>query len=325
MTSDTSVWADRTVMVTGAAGLLGGRVVADLGASGARVIAVDRAWAGAPQPVEGAFAVDADVRDQEAVERTIAQERVDTVIHLAAQTLVGPALRDPVDTFEHNVAGTWHLLEACRSVGGVERIVVASSDKAYGDAGGRAYVEDMALRPRAPYDTSKAAADLIAQAYAHTYEMAVTVSRCANLYGEGDRNWSRIVPGTIRSVIEGQSPVIRSDGSPTRDYLYVGDASLGIIGLADAVGNRPALRGEPFNYSGSDHLSVREVVDLILDLMESDLEPRVLDEATHEIPAQTVSADRARQELGWRPMTDMRRGLVETIEWYRVYLGSRAP
>jgi CDP-glucose 4,6-dehydratase len=250
------------------------------------------------------------------------QQGVDTVIHLAAQTLVGPAVSDPVNTFEHNVAGTWVLLEACRSSDRIERIVVASSDKAYGDAGGQAYVEEMALRPRAPYDTSKAAADMVAQSYAHTYSMPVVVSRCANLYGGGDRNWSRIVPGTIRSALRGKAPLIRSDGSPVRDYLYVADASDGILALADAVGSRTGLRGEPFNFGAEHRLAVKDVVALILELMGSDLQPIVLDEVEHEIHAQTVSAARVMREIGWRPTTDIRTGLTETIEWYRKYLGT---
>jgi CDP-glucose 4,6-dehydratase len=320
MTSSTSAWNGRTVLVTGAAGLLGTRVAADLSVRGARVIGVDRDWPDLPRPAATVMVVEGDVRDRSGMAEVLASERVDTVVHLAAQTLVGPAFVDPVDTFRHNIEGTWQLLEACRSQGTVERIVVASSDKAYGDAGGKAYHEETPLRPRAPYDTSKAAADLLAQTYAHTYEMPIAVSRCANLYGPGDRNWSRVVPGTIRAVLEDEVPVIRSDGSPIRDYLFVGDASSGLILLAEAVGARVEMRGVPMNFSAENHLSVHEVVSLILELMGSAVEPRVLGEATHEIPVQTVCADRATRELGWRPMTEMGAGLTEAIDWYRSHL-----
>ena len=197
---------------------------------------------------------------------------------------------------------------------------MASSDKAYGDIDGMAYDESMPLRAGAPYDTSKAAADLIAQSYAKTYGLPVAISRCANLYGEGDRNWSRIIPGTIRSVLAGERPVIRSDGTPLRDYLYVGDASLGLLALADAVDRRQDLRGAGLNFSAPGQRSVREVVDTILKLAESSLEPLYLDEVTHEIPAQSVSAARAAELIGWQAQTPWELGLTHTIDWYRDYL-----
>ncbi len=186
------------------------------------------------------------------------------MIHLAAQTLVGPAIEDPVDTFSKNIEGTWSVLEACRSVNTVERIVVASSDKAYGDASGRPYREEAALRARHPYDTSKAVTDMLAQTYAFTYGLPVAITRCGNLYGGGDLNWSRIVPGTIRSVLEGESPVIRSDGTFVRDYLYVRDAAAGVLVLAEAVGDRPELAGTAFNFAAGARLSVIDIVRRIL-------------------------------------------------------------
>ena len=260
-----------------------------------------RDWPDVPRPAATVTVVEGDVRDRSGMAEILASERVDTVVHLAAQTLVGPALVDPVDTFRHNIEGTWQLLEACRSQGTVRRIVVASSDKAYGDAGGEAYHEEMPLRPRAPYDTSKAAADLLAQTYAHTYEMPIAVSRCANLYGPGDRNWSRVVPGTIRAVLEDEVPVICSDGSPIRDYLFVGDASSGLIALAEAVGTRVELRGMPMNFSAENHLSVREVVGLILEVMGSAFEPRVLGEATHGFRPRLYVPTARRANLGGGP------------------------
>lgn len=316
-------WGGRRVLVTGAAGLLGGWLSEELLAHGATVLGLDRAWEDRRLGArEGYHVIEADVRDQDELSGLLRAERVDTVFHLAAQTLVGPALADPVETFRHNIEGTWSLLEACRRHGSVGAMVVASSDKAYGDAGGRPYREGMALRAHAPYDTSKAAADLLAQSYARTYDMPVTISRCANLYGGGDRNWSRIVPGTIRSIILGERPVIRSDGSPVRDYLHATDAAAGLIRLGEAVRARRELRGEPFNFSAGQRLSVLDLVGRILGLMGSKLRPIIRDEARHEIPAQTVSAGRARRELGWRPSVSLQAGLLSTIDWYRSLLGA---
>ncbi len=317
------VWSGRRVLVTGAAGLLGGAVTSELSGCGATVLGLDIAWSeDDAAAVPGLVRVPGDVRDRTTVDRILRTEGVDSVIHLAAQTLVGPALRDPVDTFSHNIEGTWTILEACRAQPRVARIVVASSDKAYGDAAGRPYVETMALRPRHPYDTSKAAADLLAQTYAEAYGTPVAVTRCANLYGGGDLNWSRIVPGTIRSIVRGERPVIRSDGTFLRDYLFVRDAASGTLALADQVGRRPELRGRPFNFAAGQRLTVLEMVDRIIDLMDSKLAPRILAEPLHEIPVQRVSAARSRRELGWRPRSTLASGLRETIAWYRTYLAA---
>ena len=320
------VWRGRRVLVTGAAGLLGGWTSRALLASGASVSGLDIAWdgprsTGAP---EGLAVVHGDVRDVDLMKAVIGDADVDTVIHLAAQTLVGPAVADPVDTFRHNIEGTWSVLEACRAVPHVRRIVVASSDKAYGDAGGRPYREEMALRAVHPYDASKAAADILARTYAHTYGLPVAVSRCGNLYGGGDLNWSRIVPGTIRSVVAGERPVIRSDGYLVRDYLYVHDAVAGLLRLADTVGERDDLRGAAFNFSGGNRLTVLQVVRRILDLMRSQLEPLTLGTARFEIAEQRVSAARARRELSWRPVAPFSNGLRETITWYQAYLAPTA-
>lgn len=320
------VWAGRRVMVTGAAGLLGGWMSRALLAAGASVVGLDIDWdgprsTGAPPGLE---VVRGDVRDLAGMKAVVGDTRTDTVIHLAAQTLVGPAVIDPVDTFRHNIEGTWSILEACRMVPMVRRVVVASSDKAYGDAGGRPYREDMPLRAIHPYDASKAAADIVARTYAETYGVRVAVSRCGNLYGGGDLNWSRIVPGTIRSVLEGQRPQIRSDGTLVRDYLYVHDAVAGVLRLADAVGRQDELRGAAFNFSGGNRMSVLAVVRRILDLMHTPLEPEILGSARFEIPEQRVSAARAHRELEWRPVVPFSVGLGESIAWYRTYLGMAA-
>jgi CDP-glucose 4,6-dehydratase len=319
VTADTiGPWSGRRVLVTGAAGLLGGEVTRTLLGSGATVVGLDIAWTRArPAAVDGLTAVEGDIRDGTLVARLLADERPDTVIHLAAQTLVGPAVEDPVSTFRTNVDGTWTVLDACRHAKGVRRIVVASSDKAYGDAGGRPYRETMALRPDHPYDASKAMTDLLARTYARTYGLPVAITRCANLYGGGDLNWSRIVPGTIRSVIEGEAPVIRSDGTFVRDYLFVRDAAIGTLVLADAVGRRRELHGEAFNFAAGQRLTAIVMAERILRVMRSDLQPRILGTSTNEVPVQRVDAARARRDLGWRPRMGLSSGLAETVAWYR--------
>ena len=317
-------WHGRTVLITGAAGLLGGWVARDLLGSGSSVVGLDNAWDGprATIPPEGVQRIDGDIRDTALLRDLLGGNRVDTVIHLAAQTLVGPAIEDPVDTFSNNIEGSWSVLEACRGAGTVRRIVVASSDKAYGDASGRPYREEMALRAHHPYDTSKAVTDMLAQTYAATYGLPVAITRCGNLYGGGDLNWSRIVPGTIRSVVEGEAPVIRSDGTFVRDYLYVRDAVAGVLALADAVGDRPELAGTAFNFAAGVRLPVIDVVRRVLQLMDSSLEPVIMSLPLKEIPEQRVSAARARRLLGWRPKATLASGLTETIAWYRTYLKS---
>jgi CDP-glucose 4,6-dehydratase len=311
-----------TVLITGAGGLLGGAVARRYISLGAEVVGLDVAWDGARAAIKpaGVARVDGDVRDTELVRRCLADRHVDTVIHLAAQTLVGPALLDPADTFSNNIEGSWSVLEACRAMPSVEAIVVASTDKAYGDWSGRPYREDMALRARHPYDVSKAATDLLAQSYAVTYGLPVTVTRCGNMYGGGDLNWSRIVPGTVRSVLEGEPPIIRSDGTFVRDYLHVDDAAAGVLRLADAIRDDPALAGEAFNFAGRDRITVRDIVGRILGLMGSTLEPTVLGLDLTEIREQRVSTGKARRVLGWQPRVGLDAGLREAIDWYRAHL-----
>ena len=311
---------DERVLVTGAAGLLGGWVSGALLPRGAHVVGLDIAWRGplASPPAARVVAIDGDVRDTDLLRSLLTDERIDTVIHLAAQTLVGPAVEDPADTFSHNIAGTWSVLEACRGASAVRSVVVASSDKAYGDAGGRPYREDMALRPHHPYDMSKAATDMLAQTYAHTYRLPVGITRCGNLYGGGDLNWSRLIPGTIRSVLAGERPVIRSDGTLVRDYLYAGDAADGVLRLAGALHEHPEnLGGEAFNFAAGARLSVLDVVGRILRLMGSGLEPFVEGRTLPEIGEQRVSAAKARRTLGWRATTSIDVGLRAAIAWYR--------
>ncbi|HYY97770.1 MAG TPA: NAD-dependent epimerase/dehydratase family protein [Pyrinomonadaceae bacterium] len=320
-------WRDRPTFVTGATGLVGGWLVRRLLEAGADVVCLVRDWV--PQSefvraslVEGVKVVRGDVRDQAEMERALGEYEVDTVIHLAAQTIVGIANRNPVSTFESNVAGTWALLEACRRSPAVRQIVLASSDKAYGDCDVLPYDEETPLRGRHPYDVSKSCADLIAQSYAVTYGLPVVVTRCGNFYGGGDLNWNRIVPGTIRSVLRGQPPVVRSDGQYVRDYFYVEDGAAAYTLLAERLADDRTLAGRAFNFSNEIQVTVLELVERLLGLMGSDLRPEVRNEASNEIRHQYLSAERARKLLGWRPLFTLEEGLARTVDWYRDFFAA---
>ena len=258
-----------------------------------------------------------DVRDQALLERLLGEYEVTSVFHLAAQTIVPIANRNPVSTFETNVGGTWALLEACRRSPRVGQIVIASSDKAYGAQPKLPYDETTPLQGQHPYDVSKSCADLIAQSYARTFGLPVAVTRCGNFYGGGDLNWNRIIPGTIRSVLRGERPVVRSDGSYIRDYFYVEDGAAAYMLLAEKLGASAGLRGEAFNFSNEIQVNVLELVERILKLMKSRLEPDVRNEAANEIPRQYLSAAKARRVLGWKPLFTLEQGLKLAIDWYR--------
>lgn len=319
-------WQDRPVLVTGATGLLGSALVRQLKKHGSDVICLVRDWVPQSELVRGRLieqvkVVRGDVCDQALLERTLGEYEVNTVFHLAAQTIVGIANRNPASTFQTNIAGTWSVLEACRRSPAVKQVVVASSDKAYGDQPKLPYDESTPLAGRHPYDVSKSCADLIAHTYAVSFGLPVAVTRCGNLYGPGDLNWNRIVPGTIRSVLRGQRPVIRSDGSYIRDYFYIEDGVNSYLTLAEALAARRELAGQAFNFSNEIQVTVLELVRLILGLMGSDLEPDVRNEASNEILHQYLSAARARQVLGWKPQYRLEEGLAHTIAWYRAHLG----
>jgi CDP-glucose 4,6-dehydratase len=314
-------WPDRPTLVTGATGLVGGWVVRRLLAAQADVICLVRDWVPDSELIRGGLAqhaktVRGDVCDQALVERVCGEYEIDTVIHLAAQTLVPVANRNPVGTFESNIAGTWALLEACRRSPKVKQVVFASSDKAYGEAERLPYDETTPLIGRHPYDVSKSCADLIAQSYAHTYGLPVAITRCGNFYGPGDLNWNRIVPGTIRSVLNGERPVIRSDGQHIRDYFYVEDGAAAYLLLAEKLAADQTLRGEAFNFSNELQITVLELVEKLLVLMGSRLAPDIRNEASNEIRHQSLSAEKARRWLGWRPMFTLDEGLRKTIAWY---------
>jgi CDP-glucose 4,6-dehydratase len=254
------------------------------------------------------------------MERVLGEHEIDTVMHLAAQTIVGIANRNPVSTFEANIRGSWSIFEACRRSPRVKQVVFASSDKAYGDCETLPYAESTPLQGRHPYDVSKSCSDLIAQSYAVTYGLPIAITRCGNFYGGGDLNWNRIVPGTIRSLVRGTPPVIRSDGQFVRDYFYVEDGAAAYMLLAEKLAASPELRGEAFNFSNEIQVTVQELVQRILALMGSDLEPDVRNEATHEIRHQYLSAAKARETLDWRPLFTLDEGLRRTIDWYRTFL-----
>jgi CDP-glucose 4,6-dehydratase len=258
-----------------------------------------------------------DIRDRDLLERILGEYEIDTIFHLAAQTIVPIANRNPSSTFESNIRGTWNLLEAVRRSTTVKNIVVASTDKAYGQQENLPYTEDAPLQGRHPYDASKSCADLISQTYAATYELPVAITRCGNFYGGGDLNWNRIVPGTIRSILRNQRPIIRSDGRCVRDYFYVEDGAEAYLTLGRALMDDPALRGEAFNFSNELQITVLGLVKKILSLMDSNLEPVILNEATNEIPHQFLSAEKARRGLNWKPLYSLDDGLARTIEWYR--------
>lgn len=324
-------WRDRRVFVTGATGLVGTWTVKRLLAAAADVVCLTRDWVPQSEFVRAGLAdhcnmVHGDLSDRALLERVLGDYEVRAVLHLAAQTIVGVANRNPVNTFETNIAGTWNLLEACRRSPLVEQIVIASSDKAYGPQPRLPYEEDMPLKACHPYDVSKACADLLAATYAHTYGLPVCITRCGNFYGGGDLNWNRLVPGTIRSVLRGERPVIRSDGSYIRDYFYVKDGAIAYMHLAEMLAERPALRGEAFNFSNELQMSVLDMTRQILDLMgkREELPPIILNEAKNEIVHQYLSAAKARKELNWTPAYSLEEGLRETIAWYAALLGGPA-
>jgi CDP-glucose 4,6-dehydratase len=318
-------WPDRPVLVTGGTGLVGSWLTRRLKDADADLVCLIRDWV--PQSelvrsgaIERVKVVRGDIRDRDLIERTLGEYEIDTVIHLAAQTIVGIANRNPVSTFESNIQGTWNVLEACRRSPAVKSIVVASSDKAYGDQETLPYDERTPLEGRHPYDVSKSCADLIAQAYAKTYGLPVAVTRCGNFYGGGDLNWNRIVPGTIRSILRGERPIIRSDGQFVRDYFYVEDGAAAYMLLAEQLRACPELRGQAFNFSNEIQVTVLDLVQRILKLMGSALEPDVRNEASNEIRHQYLDASRARVMLKWAPLFTLDQGLQHTVSWYREYL-----
>lgn len=329
MTLRSEFWKQRRVFVTGCTGILGSWLTLALLDAGAEVVGLirDRVplsnlnLTGADKRI---IAVDGDICDGALIERVLNEYEIEVVFHLAAQPLVRLANRAPVGTFETNVRGTWLLLEACRVSPTVKRIVVASSDKAYGDQDVLPYTEDAPLQGRHPYDVSKSCADLITQAYARTYHLPVAITRCGNIYGGGDLNWDRIVPGTIRSVLRGESPVIRSDGSPLRDYLFVDDIVDGYLRLAERLADT-SLYGHGFNFGMDDPRSALDMARAIIAISDHpELQPTVLNQASNEIGKQYLSSAKAHAVLGWSARYSLEAGLRRTLAWYREFLASHS-
>ncbi len=322
------LWRGRPVLVTGATGLVGGWLTRALLAAGADVVCLVRDWIPQCELVRGgllerAKAVRGDIQNRSLLERTLGEYEVNTVFHLAAQTVVGVANRNPVSTFSSNIEGTWNLLEACRRSPSVRAIVLASSDKAYGESKTLPYTEETPLSARHPYDVSKSCADLIAQSYGLTYSLPVAITRCGNIYGGGDLNWNRIVPGTIRSILRGERPIIRSNGKFLRDYFYVEDAIAGYMLIAEHFlsGSNTVLCGRAYNLSNELAVTVSDLVSLILKKLDSSFQPEIRNEVCNEIENQFLNAGRAKKELGWRPLFTLEEGLTETIRWYRQFFG----
>lgn len=319
-------WQDRPTFVTGATGLVGSWLIKRLLAAEADVVCLVRDWVPHSELVltgdlERVKVVRGDVRDQALLERILGEYEVESVIHLAAQTIVRIANQNPISTFETNIQGTWALLEACRRSPRVKQIVIASSDKAYGDQPNLPYSEETPLQGQHPYDVSKSCADLIARTYAVTYDLPVIITRCGNFYGGGDLNWNRIIPGTIRSILRGEHPIIRSDGSYIRDYFYVEDGAAAYMTLVEKLAEDPNLRGEAFNFSNEIQVTVLEIVQKISALIGGQLEPEIRNEVANEILHQYLSAEKARKMLGWQPLFSLEEGLQRTIAWYRGFLG----
>ena len=334
MTADRSsqtadFWQGHRVFVTGATGIVGSWLVKDLLTQGAYVVVLVRD--GDPQSelyrsgdIRRVSVVNGALEDFWALERAINEHEVEAVFHLGAQTIVGSAHRSPLPTFEANIRGTYNLLEACRLHRDmVQRVVIASSDKAYGEQPNLPYTEDMPLKGRHPYEVSKSCADLIAQAYHHTYGLPVAIARCGNVYGGGDLNWSRIVPGTVRSFLRGERPIIRSDGTYVRDYIYVKDVARAYMRLGECLDNFQVC-GEAFNFSTESPMSVLELVAVIQGLMGCErIEPDIQNRVEGEIRTQYLSAAKARDILNWQPAFDLESGLGETVGWYRDFFAGR--
>jgi CDP-glucose 4,6-dehydratase len=323
-----SFWTDRSVFVTGATGLLGSHVVRELLDQRAIVVCLVRDEVPTSHFAQlgldrRATVVRGALENYEVLARALNEYESETVLHLGAQTIVGAAARGPLATFEANIRGTYNLLEACRVNGKtVRRVIVASSDKAYGEQAELPYTEDSTLLGRFPYDCSKSCTDLLAQSYHASYGVPVCITRCGNLYGAGDLNWNRLVPGTLRSALRGERPVVRSDGTFVRDYFYVEDAAAAYLSLAEAM-ERTEVVGHAFNFSDDQPLSVVEMAKRALQAAgRPDLELVIRGEASREIPLQYLSAAKARRLLEWTPRFGMSEGLERTAAWYRQWLAA---
>jgi CDP-glucose 4,6-dehydratase len=317
-----SFWKDRNVFVTGASGFVGANLASELVSLGANVICLRRDEV-QPNSLEllglrdKVTIANGAVEDLDVVSRVLNEYEIDSVFHLAAQALVGAANRSPISTFESNIRGTYTLLEACRTNPTVNRVVVASSDKAYGTQTNLPYTEDLHLNGLFPYDVSKACTDLLAQSFAHTFGLPVAITRSANIYGPADTNMSRIIPGTILSLMKGERPIIRSDGTPVRDFVYTSDIVNGYLKIAEDIDN---VKGEAFNFGSGAPVSMLDLVERITRLMgkENELKPDIMlnTKIEREIDAQYLDSTKAHDQFGWGPQVGLDEGLKLTIDWY---------
>ena len=326
MNRNPTYWQGKHVFVTGATGIVGSWVVKELVDLDAYVVALildsdPHSELYRSGTINRVHVVNGTLEDFHTLERAIVVHEVDTIVHLGAQAIVSVAQRSPLQTFGVNVRGTWNLLEACRlHMDLVHRVVIASSDKAYGEQAELPYTENMSLEGRHPYEVSKSCADLIAKSYFKTYGLPVAIARCGNIYGGGDLNWSRIVPGTIRSLFRGEPPVIRSDGQFIRDYVYVKDVSAAYLLLGEHL-NSNEVQGEAFNFSNESRVTVMEIVDKIRERMDCcHIEASVLNQAKGEIRNQYLSSEKAKRVLGWKVTYSLEEGLKETVDWYLRFL-----
>lgn len=316
-------WEGKKVFVTGPNGFLGSWLVKALVERKSEVITLIRddipnsyfITSGIHKKVKKIYGC---LEDYKLLLRILNEFEIDTIFHLGAQTIVGTAIKDPIGTFESNIMGTWNILEAARHNNNVKRIVIASSDKAYGSKNVLPYTEEASLEGEHPYDVSKSAADLIAQTYYKTYNLPVAVTRCGNIYGGGDLNFSRIVPGTIKSILKKEPPIIRSDGQFIRDYIYIEDIVKAYMILAGNLDNKK-IWGQSFNFSTEVKMPVIDIVNEITKLMKTNLRPRILNEVKYEIKYQYLSAEKARKMLNWKPDYNIKEGLKKTIKWYKYY------
>ncbi|MEZ4590735.1 MAG: GDP-mannose 4,6-dehydratase [Chloroflexota bacterium] len=318
-------WQGKRVFITGCTGLLGSWLTDALLKMGADVIGLVRDFVPHSQLVrtgliEKITIVRGDLCSYDLLERILAEYEIEIVFHLAAQTIVTIANRSPLSTFETNIRGTYLLLEAARRNPTIQGIITASSNMAYGTQEQLPYYESMPLQGRHPYDVSKSCGDLISQSYAHSYDLPVAVTRCSNLYGGGDLNWNRILPGTIRSVLHGERPIIRSDGTFKRDFMYVKDAVRGYLMLAEQI-SRPELHGEAFNFGTGQSESALHIVQTIIRVSDyPEMEPVILNNVKNEVQDHFLNADKAYRLLGWQPQYTLESGLAETMAWYREFL-----
>lgn len=318
-------WEDKRVFVTGSTGLVGGWLVKKLCEMKADVIVLVRDWVPKSKLISSDLlkkitVVRGDLSNPQLLERILVEYEVESVIHLAAQTIVPIANKNSLSTFESNIRGTWNLLEACKHVSSVTSIVAASSDKAYGEAKMLPYKEDFPLSATYPYDVSKACADMLCQSYATTFDLPIGITRCGNFFGGGDLNWNRIIPGTIRSILRDKAPIIRSDGTLVRDYIYVEDAVSAYLTLAEKLSKKKNLRGEAFNFSNETQKNVLELTNLLITIMGSSLKPIIQGNNNGEIKAQYLDSTKSKELLGWKPTFGIEEGLKKTVLWYKGFL-----